>query len=123
MENTKNYNAVMTALENRKDRSAWNKGVTAYAVELVEKCQEENWELNEQKMLNGAQNWRDFSGSGFTFIYDEDIAERLCTKTELKRTNNGRKQPNNSQTWLDLQGIALEQACNRVLETVKELNN
>ena len=28
--------AVETALKGRKDRSAWNKGVTVYALELVE---------------------------------------------------------------------------------------
>lgn len=36
----KSYSDILAALEARKDRSAWNKGVTAYAIDLLDQYQE-----------------------------------------------------------------------------------
>ena len=36
----KAYNEIKKELEARKDRSAWSKGVTVYALELLEEYQE-----------------------------------------------------------------------------------
>lgn len=36
----KSYNAIKAELESRKDRSAWDKGVTMYALELLEEYRE-----------------------------------------------------------------------------------
>lgn len=36
----KKIEEIRTALEERKDRSAWNKGVTVYALELLEVYEE-----------------------------------------------------------------------------------
>lgn len=114
---------INMVLENRKDRSAWDKGVTAYALELVESLEERtqyehrepqnNREL-EQWLLNGAQDWKQYSLGGSSLIYDCDIAERTCNPTELKRTHGGEKDPNHWETWLDVQARALYQACNRI---------
>lgn len=35
----KSYNEILTVMEARKDRSAWDKGVTAYAVDLLDEYQ------------------------------------------------------------------------------------
>ena len=117
------YEQMKTELEARKDRSAWDRGVTRYALELVEGLEEtaRYYERNpnpgaecREWMLNGAQNWDQFSWGGCSLIYDADIAERLCTPSELKKTRHGERRPNAREEWLDTQARALYQACNRV---------
>ena len=127
------YDAMREALEARKERSAWDKGVTVYALELVEELRElaayegrnpEPGKECREWMLNGARDWRRpndefaawsvYSWGGSSLIYDGDIAERLCTPSELKRTRNGERRPNSREEWLDTQARALYQACNRV---------
>ena len=49
-----------------------------------------------------------------TIIYDEDIAKRVCTPSELKKTRNGERRPNSSEEWLDTQARALYQAASLV---------
>ena len=114
---------VVAELEARKDRSAWGRGVNAYALELVEELKEravyegrnpEPGAECREWMLNGAQDWAQYSWGGSSLIYDCDIAERLCTPSELKKTRNGERRPNSREEWLDIQARALYQACNRV---------
>ena len=114
---------VAAELEARKNRSAWDKGVTVYALELVEELRERaayEWCIPEpgkecrEWMLNGAQDWNQYSWGGSSLIYDGDIAERLCTPSELKKTRHGERRPNSREEWLDVQARALYQACNRV---------
>lgn len=114
---------VAAELEARKDRSTWDKGVTVYALELVEELKErvayegrnpEPGAECREWMLNGAQDWNAYSWGGSALIYDGDIAERLCTPSELKKTRNGERRPNSREEWLDTQARALFQACNRV---------
>ena len=101
-------------------RSAWSRGVHAYAVELVEGlvddadlCTDETlW----KELLNGADNWRQYSEGGCALVYDADIAERLCSPSELKRTKWGMLPPNSRENWLDCQSRALWQA-HKVIET------
>lgn len=111
-------------IEARKDRSAWDKGVTAYALELLEdlaelaECGDLPADAAEmlkpralrEKMLNGAANWKEYSWGGSALIYDGDIAKRLCCPSELKRTRNGERRPNSRERWLDVQARALFQA-------------
>ena len=114
---------VSAELEARKDRSAWDKGVTVYALELVEELRElsayygrnpEPGKECREWMLNGAQDWNQYSWGGCALIYDSDIAERLCTPSELKKTRHGERRPNSQEEWLDTQARALTQACDRV---------
>ena len=134
--NTMNANETMPAaiiaeLNTRKDRSAWNKGVTEYATELAESL--DNWdkqpesvvELREM-LLNGASDWTAYSWGGSALIYNQDIAERLCSPSELKRATNKnglRDYPNSREHWLDVQARALYQAANRVAEIANKLFN
>jgi len=113
---------IRKELEAMKTRSAWGKGVREYALELTERLQE--WKtdkyfsdadlLNQQKLhqalLNGADNWDQYSWGGCSLIYDKDIAERLCNQSELKRNRNGERRPNKREEWLDTQARALFQA-------------
>lgn len=127
------FDKLTAELEARKDRSAWNKGVTVYALELVEELREraayegrnpEPGKECREWMLNGARDWRrpndefaawsEYSWGGSSLIYDQDIAERLCTPSELKKTRHGERRPNSREEWLDTQARALYQACDRV---------
>lgn len=122
------YEKMTAELEAKKTRSAWDRGVKAYALELVEELEESaayegrNPEPGKECcewMLNGAQDWNQYSWGGSSLIYDADIAERLCTPSELKKTRNGERRPNSREAWLDVQARALYQACNRVLRVYR----
>ena len=95
-------------------RSAWSRGVHAYAVELVESLDDSadlsNETLLHKALLNGADDWQQYSEGGCALIYDAAIAERLCSPSELKRCKGGERQPNARETWLDCQARALSQA-------------
>lgn len=118
-------------LETRNDRSAWNKGVTVYALELLAELQEAITggyfypddlaapKVLEKGLLNGAGDWLQYSWGGCSLIYDGDIAARLCTPSELKRNHNGERRPNSREEWLDVQADALRQASRRVMQAVK----
>lgn len=120
----KSYSDILAALEARKDRSAWNKGVTAYAINLLDQYQEraeyEGREAASRKeleewLLNGASTWGEYSWGGSALIYNSDIAKRLCNPSELKRTHNGERRPNSREEWLDVQARALAQAAKRLI--------
>lgn len=117
------FDKVAAELEAQKYRSAWDRGVNAYALELLEELREraayeglnpEPGKECREWMLNGAQNWAQYSWGGSSLIYDSDIAERLCTPSELRKTRHGERRPNSREEWLDTQARALNQACNRV---------
>lgn len=119
----KAYNEIKKELEARKDRSAWSKGVTVYALELLEEYQEraayegrEAVDLAEFKawLLNGADSWESYSYGGSSLIYNGDIAKRLCCPSEYKRTREGERRPNSREEWLDVQARALYQAACRL---------
>lgn len=117
------YDKMNEALEARKDRSYWSRGVTEYARDLVASLQEraqfegrDPETLSECKewLLNGAKDWSEYSWGGCSFVYDCDIARALCTPSELKRTRDGARRPNGQEEWLDVQARALTQAADRV---------
>lgn len=122
----KNCNQIIEALKARKNRSAWEKGVNLYALELVEELAENirggyinpdaitDHKSLKAALLNGARDWSQYSWGGCSLIYDSDIAERLCCPSELKKTRNGERRPNSREEWLDVQARALYQAFNRV---------
>jgi len=106
-----------------RSRSAWAHGVTEYVAELMEELTEHaEWEKREpwnsaelyRWLLNGAADWAQYSWGGCSLIYDRQIAERLCTASELKKTDGGRKDPNPRESWLDVQARALAQAAQRI---------
>jgi hypothetical protein len=124
---------IRTALFETKARSAWSKGVKQYALDLtctleygilggyIDEEDLESPKLLRRAMLNGAQDWTQFSYGGCALIYDESIANQLCNRTELKRTDYGRKQPNNRENWLDVQARALYQASELIISIARDL--
>lgn len=99
-------------------QSAWSKGVAIYADELREALAENNLPATKENLLNGARDWSAYSYGGCSLIYDADIAERLCSPSELKRKKGGDLKPNSRETWLDCQARALSQAARIVLREV-----
>lgn len=123
---------AMQTLEQRKDRSAWDRGVTVYALELVEQLAEAaeggyidaddllSPRMLRKALLNGADDWSAYSWGGCSLIYNGDIAARLCCPSELKRTRNGERRPNSREEWLDTQARALFLAANRVYKALRD---
>ena len=129
--NTNIIETIKTEIEKKTERSAWSRGVTVYALELVEGLEEaidggyfdpedlEAPKLVEKALLNGAGDWSQYSWGGCSLIYDSDIAERLCCPSELKKTRNGERRPNSREEWLDVQARALYQASRRVKSAIR----
>lgn len=113
---------IVAELESRRDRSAWGRGVTAYAVEMLEELEIEELfpRTVEKTLLNGAPTWHDYSWGGCARIYDRQIAERLCSPSELRKTHDGERRPNSREEWLDVQARACYQACERVKRIVNQ---
>ena len=115
-------------------RSAWNRGVSIYTRELLDSLEEAIdggyfWpddlaapKVLEKALLNGAADWDQYSWEGCSLCYDCQIAERLCTPSELRKTRGGDRRPNSREEWLDVQARALFQAARRILTAAKDLS-
>lgn len=118
---------LLRKVENVKVRSAWNNGVKEYAIELLDdaasnrecECFSNLQELKEA-ILNGASDWKQYSEGGCALVYDRDIAERLCSPSELKRTKNGANNPNSRENWIQCQARALFQAWQMIEKVYNE---
>ena len=109
-------------IKSEKGRSAWNRGVAVYATMLLENFEGDDFvgsSADRKALLNGADNWRQYSYGGCALIYDGDIAETLCSPSELKKVKGGERQPNSSENWLDVQARALYQAERMILRIAK----
>ena len=81
------YERMTAELQTIRNRSAWERGVNAYALELVEdlamraEYEGRNPETATELvkwLLDGAENWSRYSWGGSALIYNNDIASRLC---------------------------------------------
>lgn len=127
----KNIQAVANEVNNTKTRSAWRRGVKAYALEMLERFEEwREWneengesvpELDEVTALNGAHDWGAWSYGGCGLVYDAYIAERLCTPSELKKLHGGARVPAGVATWCDIEARAAWQAWRMIAEAVRGL--
>lgn len=114
---------VVANIRNTTARAAWNKGVKAYALDLLAKLPDEipsNPREIEALMLNGAPNWVEYSWGGCSLVCDYDIAERLCTPSEYRRTGGGERRPNARKEWADMQARALSQAAQLIYRSLPQ---
>ena len=114
---------IRAELNAHHDRSAWDKAVTLYALDLLEDIQ---GHANERERLpidgaelelwalNGADNWRHYSTAACSLVWSGDIAARVCTPSMYKRKHEGASEPGNGKTWIDVQADALKKACWRI---------
>jgi len=111
------------AIEENKVKSAWDKAVNAYAIELLEQLNKDEEFVgspaDKKELLNGADSWSQFSYGGCSLIYNSDIAERTCSPSEFKKSREGERNPNRREEWLDVQARALTQASNRIIKIAK----
>lgn len=131
MDYTTVLDKAMQTLEQRKDRSAWGRGVNGYAVDMLQQIAGyynggyisagdlATWATAEAVALNGARDWDEYSWGGSALVYDGDIAAALCTPSELKKTRNGERRPNSREEWLDVQARALHQAFRCVYSAIR----
>lgn len=120
----KTIKQLREAIEATPARSAWSKGVKLYALDLIADMEDTrefygspaDWKT----LLNGAEDFTQYSWAGCSFIYDQDIAERLCTPSEYKRSRGGERRPNARESWLDVQARALYQAAALIVRLAKE---
>lgn len=122
---------AIESIENEKARSAWARGVKVYALELIEELHNNiisgyfdpadlaSPSMINSALLNGASSWDMYSWGGCSLIYNSDIAERLCSPSEFKKTNCGERRPNSQEEWLDTQARALYQASNMVKRHIR----
>ena len=120
---------LLKEVERIKVRGAWNHGVKTYAIELLDdassnrECEDfSNLQELKEVILNGAKDWAQYSEGGCALVYNQDIAERLCSPSELKRTKNGTNNPNSRENWVQCQARALFQAWELIKRTYNEMN-
>ena len=123
MQTATKLDALAEAIKAEPARSAWDKGVKLYALELIEEISADDWDggpnMRKKALLNGADDWRQFSEGGCSLIYNADIAERLCSPSELNRVRGGDRAPNGNESWMDCQARALSQAHRMVLRLAR----
>lgn len=114
------YIEALTASVNvrKKARSAWDKGVYEYVGDMLKDLNGVEWIQPSDvpaRLLNGAKSWKQYSYGGCALVNDCDIAERLCNAFTLKKVRGGERNPNERETWLDVQARALSQAAGKIV--------
>ena len=101
-----NFSKVSANIRKSSARSAWKRGVKLYAFDLLEELKDNyhgkdisSRAILRKALLNGADDWSVYSWGGCFFIYDGQIAERLCTPSELKKTKGGELRPNSRANY------------------------
>lgn len=106
-------------------RSHWRRGVIDTALDLIDDIDGEDLldlvlcsSIKDTKkiLLGGAEDEKQYSYYGCMLCYDQDIAERFCTPSELKKKKGGNLNPSKGKTWLDVQARAICQAMRIVQE-------
>lgn len=120
IENMETADVVFERIAHLNPRSAWNRGVMRYALELVTSV-EIGEEITEKRLLNCAENWNQYSEGGCALIDDELICRRLCSPSEIKKTHSGERRPNKQENWIDVQARALYQAARLIMKIKSEV--
>lgn len=100
---------IINAIKAQKARSAWARGVQQTAIDMLEGMDKSEM-TSAKDALNGADSPEQWAYDANGLIYDEDMAALLCTPSELRLTNGGKRQPNSCESWLDVYARAVFQA-------------
>ena len=120
LKNMEEQDVIFERVAHLNPRSAWNRGVMRYALELINTV-EIGEEITEKRLLNGAKDWKQYSYGGCALISDVDICHRLCASWEIKKTHDGERRPNKHETWMDTQTRALYQAYMLIMKIKREV--
>lgn len=138
-----NINALFHAItrDKKNDKSKWAKGVRRYAAEMVANLDAWGGDIRDIfhaidckdtnalhfYLLDGAKDWEQYArdGSGIALAYNEGIADRLATPSEIKRRTNKAGQlsymANSREDWIDVEARALWQAERLVFNYLERL--
>lgn len=118
----KNIQAVANEVNNTKTRSAWSKGVQAYALDILANFEEwqkfneseglECPELDERTALNGADNWRHWAEGASGLAESCAILCRLCPPSEIKKGVR-------NIDWIEVEARAARQAWQMIAKAVR----
>lgn len=124
-----NLSTLRGLVSSSSARSAWSRGVRAYALDLIDNIEDmSNYNINnygeylaisEEVALNGASDWFNYAAGGCGLVYSHAIASRLMTAGELRRYEAGKLSD------LDLiacEGRALFQAWRLIAENLGKLS-
>ena len=75
----------------------------------------------EKKLLIGAENWHEYSYTGLAHCLNSKIAEVLCTPSELKKYDYGKKCPKKFGDWWAAQEYYLIIAYTTILKIVENI--
>lgn len=102
-----------------KPRSKWGHGVKDTALALLDSLDMPktvlpgHFESRRALLLNGADNWWEYSYRGRALVYNVDIAARFFTTSEIRRymaDGHDASMAFRGESMLDLQARALRQA-------------
>lgn len=123
-------NELRKLVEQIPNTSAWKRGVKEYTDELLDNLEEraqsyERLPKDEKELeswlLKGARNWENYSYRGYSLKFNRQIAERLCTSSELKKKDGGRIAPSRHDNWFNEQAKALNYAYLRIKDKFRLL--
>ncbi len=116
---------IREKIANSNASTAWKKGVRDYAEDLFDhyvrdyKHLEETAELQEpvteKDLLNGAQDWNEYSYGGCALVDDSEICETMCTPHDQIRYDYGNSPFRRGEEWLSVQARALRAASGLVM--------
>lgn len=113
----------------KSERSYWSRGVASLIRDYAEEVlQEHDGEIvsarDFYKLWNcGADSLREAVYGGCFDVWNYDIEKRLCTPSELKKSNEGTRRPNKNKNWFDVEIEAMYQAMYKsfaIMEIVSE---
>ena len=124
-----NLSTLRGLVSSSSARSAWSRGVRAYALDLLDNIEEmSNYEMSnfgeylaisEEVALNGAGCWSNYAAGGCGLVYTSAILERLCTASELRRLNRSGRSDIDE---IEIEGRALFQAWRLIAENLDKLS-
>lgn len=126
--------ALRDKVEKEPCKSAWEKGIKTYAFKLLDileaycgrgmkKYMPNNARAFEKMLRFGADSWTSCAyGGGVHFLNREEICKTLCSPSEQKKTNYGKRKPNSCETWEDVSARAYSQAATLLKIAAAELN-
>lgn len=119
-----NLSTLRGLVSSSSARSAWSRGVRAYALDLLDNIEEmsnygEYLAISEEVALNGAGCWSNYAAGGCGLVYTSAILDRLCTASELRRLSRSSRCDIDA---IELEGRALFQAWRLIAENLGKLS-